>query len=169
MARPPRLSPDAYRNHGACFLTLCTYHRAKVFVDPARIDLVWAQFLRAAAGCDVSLAAYCFMPDHLHYLAERTQENADVHESVQQAKQRSGYFHVQSTGQRLWQPGYYDRVLREREDPLHAIAYMVANPVRAGLVSDASLYPYWDVTGYGRADVLDAIACMPMTGSRWRA
>lgn len=48
-----------------------------------------------------------------------------------------------SQGQ-LWQKGFHDRAIRKEED-LQAIArYVVANPLRAGLVDKIGDYPLWD-------------------------
>lgn len=45
---------------------------------------------------------------------------------------------------RLWQPGFHDHAVR-REESLEAIArYIVANPLRAGLVKKVGDYPLWD-------------------------
>jgi REP element-mobilizing transposase RayT len=44
----------------------------------------------------------------------------------------------------VWTPAFHDRALR-KEDDLKAFArYVVANPVRAGLVTRAGDYPFWD-------------------------
>ena len=47
----------------------------------------------------------------------------------------------------LWQDGYFDRVLREDDEPDAVIDYILNNPVRAGLVEQAVNYPYsWSCT-----------------------
>ncbi|MNR61582.1 hypothetical protein D3C85_1833710 [compost metagenome] len=44
----------------------------------------------------------------------------------------------------LWQHGFHDRAIRREED-LQAVArYIVANPLRAGLVERIGDYPLWD-------------------------
>jgi hypothetical protein len=53
-----------------------------------------------------------------------------------------GYWYRQRTGEYLWQPGYWDRVLRDEDDVLEAVRYIVANPLRAGLVTDLTKYPW---------------------------
>jgi tRNA U34 5-methylaminomethyl-2-thiouridine-forming methyltransferase MnmC len=42
----------------------------------------------------------------------------------------------------LWQDGFYDHVLRREEDSPAIAAYIVANPVRAGLVKSVTEYSY---------------------------
>ncbi|MFB6261862.1 MAG: transposase, partial [Thiohalorhabdaceae bacterium] len=47
-------------------------------------------------------------------------------------------------GSPVWQPGFHDRAIRREED-LEAVArYVVANPLRAGLVDRIADYPHWD-------------------------
>jgi len=82
------------------------------------------------------------MPDHLHLVVAAEQHTADLREFVAQLKQLSGYAHKQHTGERLWQPSYYDHVLRDDEPTNRAVRYVLANPVRAGLVQNFEEYPF---------------------------
>ncbi len=80
------------------------------------------------------------MPDHLHLLLEGTSEDADLREAVRAWKQWTGYDWKQRTGSRLWQPGFHDRVMRDGDDARAVVAYVLRNPVRAGLVKTARDY-----------------------------
>ncbi len=54
---------------------------------------------------------------------------------------------VMATGSvqsRVWQKGYHDRAVRREEDLRHIARYIVANPLRAGLVRKVGDYPLWD-------------------------
>jgi hypothetical protein len=44
----------------------------------------------------------------------------------------------------LWQTGYHDRAIRDGEELLPFARYIVANPLRAGLVEKIGDYPLWD-------------------------
>ena len=44
----------------------------------------------------------------------------------------------------LWQKAYYDHALRKEEDIRAVARYIVANPLRAGLVDKLGNYPLWD-------------------------
>ncbi len=44
----------------------------------------------------------------------------------------------------LWQKGFYDHALRENENVQGIARYIVANPLRAGLVEQVGDYPLWD-------------------------
>lgn len=53
-------------------------------------------------------------------------------------------------GRRLWQNGYYERVLWPGANVLTVIDYVLNNPVQAGLVEKATDYSFsWSVT-FGR-------------------
>ncbi len=44
----------------------------------------------------------------------------------------------------IWQRAYYDRAVRKEEDIRRIARYIVANPLRAGLVRNVGDYPHWD-------------------------
>lgn len=92
--------------------------------------------------------AYCFMPDHLHLLLEGEARDADLKRLITVFKQISGYKYGQGVSQRfsaekeskLWQPSFYDHVLRKDEDLLDVVRYILDNPVRKGLVRNYTEY-----------------------------
>jgi hypothetical protein len=49
---------------------------------------------------------------------------------------------IRRSAGRLWQPQYYDHVLRDEEDTLRVARYIIVNPVRAGLVTSPRDYPF---------------------------
>ena len=82
------------------------------------------------------------MPDHAHLLVESFSEQANLRKFVDSSKQRSAYAHACAKRERLWQDGYYDRVLRPSEDPKWVARYIFENPVRAKLVATPLDYPF---------------------------
>lgn len=44
----------------------------------------------------------------------------------------------------MWQEGFHDRCVRREQDLRRAARYLVANPVRAGIVDSVLAYPYWN-------------------------
>ncbi len=83
--------------------------------------------------------AFVVMPDHLHWLFELGSERtlSEVVEDIKSASSR------QIAGLR-WQPGFHDHGLRSEEAVKDLARYIVANPVRAGLVDNIGDYPHWD-------------------------
>src|SRR4029077_6914462 len=83
----------------------------------------------------VNSLAWVLMPDHLHWLFQLG-ERQDLGTAMKTLKARSGWAIGRKRRQpgTLWQRGYHDHAVRGEED-LRAIArYIVANPLRAGLV-----------------------------------
>ncbi len=48
------------------------------------------------------------------------------------------------SGEKLWQKGFHDHAVRAEEDLASVARYVVANPLRAGLVKRIGDYPLWD-------------------------
>ena len=44
----------------------------------------------------------------------------------------------------VWQPGFHDHAVRSGEDVVAIARYVVANPLRAGLVRSVGDYPFWN-------------------------
>ena len=82
---------------------------------------------------------FCVMPDHVHWLMVLQQ--GSVGQSVQNIKRLSSYQHQTTIP---WQRGFFDRAIREVEDTRKIARYIVANPLRAGLVKSLGDYPHWD-------------------------
>jgi REP element-mobilizing transposase RayT len=82
------------------------------------------------------------MPDHVHLLVEGTTESSDLRRFVKLAKQRSGAQYALRHRCALWQEGYHDRVLRAEDDTRVMARYILANPVRAGLVEHPKDYAF---------------------------
>ncbi len=137
-----RLPGCTYVGARLYFLTILTNKRTRVLVDAPIVETCNAQILRAASRTRFDLSASCYMPDHLHLLAQGTTAEADFRAFAKLAKQLSGFYVKQQHGNRLWGRGYYDRILREDEDPRRYVRYIRDNPVKARLVADPGDYPF---------------------------
>ena len=82
------------------------------------------------------------MPDHVHLLVEGTAPDSDMREFCRLAKQYAGFGYKLEANRPLWQPSYYDHVLREQEDTWSVVRYIVENPLIAGLAERADEYPF---------------------------
>jgi putative transposase len=85
------------------------------------------------------------MPDHMHWLLQLG-EGLNLSAAVQRFKslctkqlRQNGF----DDGP-VWARGFHDRALRREEDLLAVARYVLANPLRAGLVSSVRDYPLWD-------------------------
>jgi putative transposase len=135
-------------------LVFTTDGRRPTFIDASTVDLVRQQILRAAQQHAFAVAAYCFMPDHVHLVIDASNDDADCKRFVKTAKQLSGFYFKQARGRPLWQRYGYDRILRDEIERALTIGYVIANPVRAGLASHPSEYPYLGSERYAIDELL---------------
>ena len=148
------------------FLTFCTTRKEPFFAEPAKVELVQAQFLRAGSEVQFALTAYCFMPDHVHLIATGLAEDADVKKFIVRAKQYSGFYFKRKFGISLWQRYGFDRVIRDDMELACTIGYIVANPVGAGLVSHPLQYAYLGSTRFEVTELLEMCEYDGACGSR---
>lgn len=125
-------------------LTSNTLDREPVFKDFGLGRLVVKQFQYAQEQYWANSLAWVVMPDHFHWLIELQQ--CSLSQLMQKTKSLSTRAVNMSVGGKgsLWQQGYHDRALRRDEDLVKLARYVVANPLRAGLVEKLGDYPLWD-------------------------
>lgn len=88
--------------------------------------------------------AFVVMPDHVHWLLQ-LKDGVSLGEAVRRFKARVSL----ALGASIWQRGFHDHALRRDEDIVAAARYVVANPVRAGLVRRIGDFAHWDAVWLG--------------------
>jgi len=145
------LSCDALRrgrhslHHQVYCITTVTRGRQPLFTDITAARLLVHELRRLHEQGDVISLAWVVMPDHLHWLIQLN-ERWSLSTVVKTLKARSALSinrHLCQHGS-LWQRAYYDRAARKDEDVRQIARYIVANPLRAGLVRNIGDYPHWD-------------------------
>jgi putative transposase len=146
--RPRRLGL-IYIGQPLFFVTFCTRNRKGISsLDCAQAAL--QQYGRVAMEqFNVGLGRYVIMPDHVHVFVRG---DSDFRLSVWVAGLKRAISvallkEAQATrlplqGRSLWQPGFFDHILRSDESYAEKWNYVRDNPVRAGLVKDADKWPY---------------------------
>lgn len=126
-------------------ITVCTENRQPWFRDFACGRVVVNQMYQIHQQQMLSSLAWVLMPDHLHWLLQLGQKQTLSH-VIKLFKGRSAAAvnqHLQRQGS-LWQRGFHDHALRRDEDQQQVARYIIANPLRAGLVEKIGDYPLWD-------------------------
>ena len=86
-----------------------------------------------------SCLCYCVMPDHVHWLMRL--RKGTIGRSVHNVKRLS----IHLSKQRIdWQSDFFDHGITDESVLRKTARYIVANPVRANLVSAVGDYPHWD-------------------------
>jgi len=84
------------------------------------------------------MLAYVIMPNHIHWLLVLKSKNIST--CVQRVKAQFS----REWGVKIWNAGFYDHGIRDEESLQSVARYIVANPLRAGLVQRVGDYPHWD-------------------------
>ena len=129
----------------AYVITAVTASRQEIFRSLWQGRQVVHSMRRLDSLGHVETMAFVVMPDHLHWLVTLTGRRSlsAVAASLKAGATRNLRENCAIEG-RVWQRGFHDHAVRS-EKSLRAIArYIVANPVRAGLVSSAREYSLWD-------------------------
>ena len=129
----------------AYLLTAATLYRRPIFRDFAAACAVSRIHKTTWLWRDSQLLAWVLMPDHWHGLVVLGEQD-DLRSLLGRFKAVSARaveerFRVNGC---LWSRGFHDRALRDDEGVRTAARYLVANPVRAGLVEHVGNYPFWD-------------------------
>jgi len=95
-------------------------------------------------GVRYRLAAWCVMPNHVHAVMQPLPgyELPGIVHSWKSFTAKEVNRLIGRTGQ-LWQPEPYDHLIRDEDDFQRQVAYVLANPVRAGLKN-------WKWVGWGK-------------------
>ena len=157
---PVRLPTFSYSGRHRYFLTFCTHNRSLLFVSPEHVQVVLEQIARVAEEQQFAVPAYCFMPDHVHIVAEGLEECANLKSFVKLAKQCSGFHFRRRFGLTLWQRYLYEHVVRDDETTEAIVAYVVENPLRAGLVERIDDYPFVGSCTMTRAGLFASVSAI---------
>ncbi len=138
---------DRPRATGFDYSGALTYHigiatRAREPILTGDRALAVMSVLDAAHSSSFEVLLYTLMPDHAHLLLGGMNEESNLIRFVQRFKQVTSHRCVQETGERLWQPSFFDHALRGDEDRTALFEYIIENPVRAGLMGHSDDWPY---------------------------
>ena len=139
MASPKLLVGRDSRPGAWYVVTMVLHDRATLFSDHALARIVADELSNGTE----ETCAWVVMPDHVHWLLRV--RAAPLCRCVQAFKSRSARTinAVRGASGAVWQAGYYDHQLRNDEDWRRQARYIVANPLRRGLVARIEDYPHW--------------------------
>lgn len=132
--RKGRYSQENYFYH----LVFSTQKRQPIFSDFNKSRYLINLLKQTQQEGFIDNKAFVIMPDHIHWLFQLKQGN------VSSLIQRVKSFYTKFEGRSVWNKGFYDHALRNDESLIKVARYIVANPLRAGLVDQIGDYPHWD-------------------------
>lgn len=125
-------------------LTTVTHDRRPIFRDRRLGRLVVRALRDAQEAGHAETLAWVLMPDHLHWLVAPASEPLDaLMRRIKSCSARAINQQQKAAGP-VWQRGYHDHALRREENLQTTARYIIANPLRAGIVRRIGDYPLWD-------------------------
>lgn len=148
-----RLPDYDYSQTGAYFVTICTHGRKPVLAqivgrdDPGAPCVecgltpygeIVERYIRSIPESypGISVEKYCIMPNHVHLLLrfqndeERRAESSRPTQLLPRVIAALKRFSNRDAGEKLWQTGYYEHIIRDENDFLSRWQYIDQNPAR---------------------------------------
>jgi REP element-mobilizing transposase RayT len=130
----------------ACYLvTTTTWQRQSLFANYSLASTASACLTSRSIWGESRLLCWVLMPDHLHclfHLGDGEQISSLVCRVKSASARRVNTF--RGYGSPVWGRAYHDSRLNDECAVRDAARYIVANPLRAGLVESIGDYPFWD-------------------------
>ncbi|GAG65807.1 unnamed protein product [marine sediment metagenome] len=122
-----RLKNYDYTSNGYYFITICTNYQKPYLTG--QIRNVVAQFIEQISSKigGVSVDYYYIIPTHLHIVLILEESELKLGEIVRRLKATTS----KKTGIKLWQPNYYEHVIRNEKALRKIREYIQNNPLAA--------------------------------------
>ena len=136
----PHFSPIECSNQSiVIFLTACTKNRRQLLNNGSAHGLILSGWKDADAWL---VGRYVVMPDHIHLFCAPSDPEYSFRKWVSRWRAFVSRHWPNADDKPIWQKDFFDRQLRTDESYDEKWAYVVNNPVRAGLVQRAADWPY---------------------------
>ena len=123
-----------YKDGGLYFFTVVTYHRKRLLID--YIERLRESFRIVITKMPFKIDAIVVLPDHLHCIWQMPPGDSDFSGRWMRIKK---HFSIGITApvnkrreKQVWQPRYWEHLIRDEEDWLMHMNYIHYNPVKHG-------------------------------------
>ncbi len=134
--------PGPNTGPGAVAVTVVVNGRRPLLISPRDISgALDVDLAMVSPDGHVKVLIACFMPDHIHLMLMLDGKGSPLGQYIRQWKTKWTKRLRGGDEKPLWQRSFYDHWMRKDEAQAYA-AYIVANPMRKGLVESWQAYPY---------------------------
>ena len=134
-----------YFSNRSYFFTVVTHNRIKLFAEDKNVQLLKSAFRCVLSRKPFKIEAICILPDHLHCIWTMT-EDSNYSIRWQMIKTNFSRQHrcqnPEFKQKKLWQPRFWEHVIRDKDDMHRHIDYIHYNPVKHGLVESVGDWRY---------------------------
>jgi len=140
-----RRLPFVWQKQPIYFVTTCVAGRRPILARLEILAILQEEWTGWRERHGWVVGRYVVMPDHVHFFASPIPpEDTSLNHVVGKWKEWTAKRILKTTGGTapLWQPEFFDHLLRSEESLAEKWVYVRENPVRAGLVPRAEDWPY---------------------------
>ncbi len=140
---------------GTYFFTVVTRNRAPVFADIAQVERLKAAFSHVRDTRPFRMPALVVLPDHLHTIWTLPEDDTDFSTRWRLIK----HYVQRASAEPLWQPRFWEHVIRDEDDFGRHFDYIHGNPVKHGLVNKLCDWPHSTFHRYVNLEVYSPDWC----------
>jgi len=133
------------------FFTVVTANRKTIFAEDKNVQFLKAAFRYVQSRKPFKMDAICVLPDHLHCIwTMQGDYNYSIRWQMIKTHFSRRYRHQnpESKHIKIWQPRYWEHMIRDQDDFHRHIDYIHNNPVKHDWVKSARDWPYSSFTKY---------------------
>jgi putative transposase len=140
--KPPRLANVFAKQTPPLYFVTATSWQRQTFLAQASVHETFIRHAKQIEMRGIAIGRYVIMPDHIH-LFVRIGNELSLSTMMRLLKQDiTRALRVRSPDLRVWQPGFFDHLLRSDESYARKWDYVRMNPVRKNLVVLSEEWPY---------------------------
>ena len=147
-----------YSPGGVYFFTVVTYDRQPIFAEPSAVSRLGTAMREVRSTHPFRTIAAVILPDHLHTVWQLPRGDADFSTRWRRIKglltKRHLRANLPSTNNSaepprgLWQPRFWEHMIRDEIDLERHVDYIHYNPVKHGLVARPLDWPWSSLRRY---------------------
>jgi len=143
---PPHLQrlQKVWIDHPVYFITTCTQGRRPILASLPMVEILQDEWRSSQKRHGWHIGRFVVMPDHVHFFAVADSAAKPMEQFMAKwkewtAKRITSALQIEPP---LWQPRFFDHLLRSSESYAEKWSYVLENPVRARLVPSAAEWPF---------------------------
>ena len=133
-----------YQSHPRYFITTCVDNRRNLLATSDVHEILRSHWVKSLDLYGWAIGSYVVMPDHVHFFCADAKGKTTLSKMIGSWKQWTAKEICPLLGitAPLWQPEFFDHLIRSDESYSEKWAYVRHNPVRAGLVDDVDEWKF---------------------------
>ena len=116
LERKHRLALSCYQGYVRASFTVCIKNRKHVFTNPYIVENFTSALESSIRKHSCVNWVYLFMPDHLHFILEGADLDANIWKAVVLFKQKTGHWFSKNMPEVRWQKDFFDYLHRKESD-----------------------------------------------------